>query len=542
VQEQLQIGQYILTRRIGRGGMAEVWEARHIHLGNRAAVKFLLPEYAGNQELQERFLNEGKRQAQLQHPNIVPATDFFQVDGKSYLVMRFVDGQSLDARLEKPNPPLSLQELHTISWDVLSALGYAHSLGVIHRDVKPANMLLDQSGRTLLMDFGIAKALTEERSVTLTGTSMGTPEYMSPEQILRPKQVDARSDIYSFGCVLYAMCSGGPPFSSEGATAFRIQDEHVRGTPPPLVYANPDTPHEVGDVVSKCLEKDPENRYQSCGELMTALDAALTARSQPVPAANTAKSDTVPVAEKTPSKVDTFIEPGKKPADAVQRAGTLIDKPVPAAAAAKPASPPPFEPVAQSSAPAAVPSASGGSAKYLVAGLVAILLLVGVGYMFLHKNPALEARRAKDWKHVVYNDADFSDCMGVQDCVDMKAQSDKLAGVKDWKDVPYNSALFSNCMSYQPCTERLNHAKEIEAVTNWSGISDQRLLSDCMHYEPCLKAAPVKAPGGVTVTHAAAQSCADIAEAYPCCKKAPNPSACLACKQKEGMNDCVGIY
>jgi serine/threonine protein kinase len=140
--------------------------------------------------LQERFLNEAKRQAQLRHSNIVPCTDFFQVEGRSYMVMEYVEGQSLDARLQKSNPPLTLNKIHTISWDVLSALDYAHSLDVVHRDVKPANMLMDQSGRTMLMDFGIAKALREERSLTLAGTAIGTPDYMSPEQILQPNKVE----------------------------------------------------------------------------------------------------------------------------------------------------------------------------------------------------------------------------------------------------------------------------------------------------------------------------------------------------------------
>ena len=147
---------------------------------------------------------------------LFPALDFFQVEGRSHLVMRYVDGESLESRLEKHRPPLTLEEIHTISWDVASALDYAHSLGVIHRDVKPANMLMDRNGSTLLMDFGIAKALREERSVTMTGSTMGTPDYMSPEQIVDPKRVDARSDVYSFGCVLYTMFTGTPALQLRG--------------------------------------------------------------------------------------------------------------------------------------------------------------------------------------------------------------------------------------------------------------------------------------------------------------------------------------
>lgn len=258
--------------------MAEVWEARHDQLGSRAAIKFLLPEFSRNKDLQGRFLNEGKRQAQLQHPNIIPAMDFFQVDGRSFLVMQYVEGENLESRLKKENPPLTLQEVRSIASDILSALEYAHSMGVVHRDVKPSNMLLDPKGRVLLMDFGIALALTEEQRLTRTNTSMGTPDYMSPEQITRPLEVDFRSDIYSFGCVLYAMLSGNPPFSSEGATAFAIHDRHVRAAPPPLVYRNQEIPHTVNSVVLKCLQKDPVNRYQTCGEIIPALEAALEGR------------------------------------------------------------------------------------------------------------------------------------------------------------------------------------------------------------------------------------------------------------------------
>lgn len=163
--------------------MAEVWEARYDQLGSRAAIKFLLPEFARNKDLQERFLNEGKRQAKLQHPNIVPATDLFQIEGRGYLVMPYVEGQNLEVRLKKENPPLTVQEVGSITCDILSALEYAHSMGVVHRDVKPSNMLIDPKGRVLLMDFGIALALTEEQRLTRTNTSMGTPDYMSPEQV-----------------------------------------------------------------------------------------------------------------------------------------------------------------------------------------------------------------------------------------------------------------------------------------------------------------------------------------------------------------------
>jgi serine/threonine protein kinase len=271
MHEQFKVGQYALVRKLGEGGMAEVWEARHVQLGTRAAIKFLLPRLAGDPELEERFFNEGRRQARLQHPNVISAIDFLQSEGRSYLITQYVEGDSLETKLKEENGPLTLDDIRNISTDVLNALGYAHSMGVVHRDVKPSNILLNKDGRALLGDFGIALALGEDRRLTRTGVAAGTPEYMSPEQIVRPKAVDARSDIYSFGCVLYAMLTGRPPFGMEGATEFYIKDCHVRTSPPPLVCPNPDISPGVKKVVLQCLEKDPDKRFQTCHALLTAL-------------------------------------------------------------------------------------------------------------------------------------------------------------------------------------------------------------------------------------------------------------------------------
>jgi serine/threonine-protein kinase len=139
MKEQFRVSQHVLERKLGQGGMAEVWKARHIHLGTSAAIKFLLPHLAGDPQLEDRFLEEGRRQAMLQHQNIVSAMDFVQQDGRSYLIMEFVEGENLETRLCDASLRPSLEEVHTISWDVLSALDHAHSMGVVHRDVKPSN-------------------------------------------------------------------------------------------------------------------------------------------------------------------------------------------------------------------------------------------------------------------------------------------------------------------------------------------------------------------------------------------------------------------
>jgi phosphate transport system substrate-binding protein len=308
---EVKIGQYVLVRKLGEGGMAEVWEARHIHLGSSAAVKFLLPSLAGDPELEDRFLNEGKRQARLQHPNIVQAIDFIQQNGRSYLIMQYVDGENLEAKLKEESGPLPLSEVHTISWDILSALDYAHSLGVVHRDVKPSNILLDRSGRVWLSDFGIALALSEEPRLTRTGTAIGTAIYMSPEQIVRPREVDRRADIYSFGCVLYAMLCGSPPFGTGGETDFYIKDCHVRTSPPPLIYRNPAISPALEQVALKCLEKDPAKRFQSCGAAMSALDAAISGEAgitpAPFPPPPAPAPVPLPVALQTPSPSPTPV-------------------------------------------------------------------------------------------------------------------------------------------------------------------------------------------------------------------------------------------
>lgn len=385
--------------------MAEVWEASHVHLRNQVALKFLLPQFIGNQELQERFLNEAKSQAQLRHPNIVPATDFFQLEGRSYMVMQYIEGANLEARLEKGNAPFTLDEIHSISWDVLSALEYAHALSIVHRDVKPSNMLMDRSGRVLLMDFGIAKALREERSVTLTGAAMGTPEYMSPEQILRPKEVDARSDIYSFGCVLYALLSGNPPFGFEGATAFKVQQGHVHETPPPLVHLNRDIPASVDWIVLKCLEKDPKQRFQSCSAVMRALESAVAGGEQPP----SARSKTI--AER-PAMQETI-----KP-----------------------------------------PTSSKGVSKYILAATAVVLIaILGVAYFLYHGKTnadAVQPSSPKDWTRASFDDPAFSDCGNVPACLAKKADAEKLKAVADWKQIRDDDPMLKDCMNYQPCLGR----------------------------------------------------------------------------------------
>jgi serine/threonine-protein kinase len=272
-QTGTQVGQYILEDKLGEGGMAEVWRARNAVLGHSVAIKFLTPRFAGNPEVEHRFLEEGKRQANLQHSNIVSAFDFLYVDDRSFLIMKFIKGESLDHRLFKLQAPMPLAAVLSISRDVLGALDYAHTEGVVHRDIKPSNILLENTGRAYVLDFGIALALGQQR-VTRVGAAIGTPHYMSPEQIVGSKALDHRSDIYSYGCVLYQMLTETPPFDfkeGEGDTEYFVKDQHLRQPARPLRELNPDVPEQIEQVVMRCLEKKPADRYDSCHDVLAAL-------------------------------------------------------------------------------------------------------------------------------------------------------------------------------------------------------------------------------------------------------------------------------
>lgn len=267
------VGQFILERQLGEGGMAEVWLGRHVHLGSLAAVKFLNDQYALRKDVEERFLNEGRRQGALDHPNIVKVYGFEYAEGRSFLIMQFVDGEALDQRLHRTGP-LNLAAALPIADGLLRALEFAHSRQIVHRDVKPSNILIDAQGTPYLGDFGIVLAVNEKR-LTQTGTVMGTPHYMSPEQIARPLEVDQRSDIYSFGCVLYEMLTGAAPFGhlilSGGDPEFAIKMAHLQALPPSPRQRNGAIPDAVAQAILRCLSKDPAQRYSSSGELRAAL-------------------------------------------------------------------------------------------------------------------------------------------------------------------------------------------------------------------------------------------------------------------------------
>jgi serine/threonine protein kinase len=260
------IRSFRIVSEIGEGGMGVVYLAEHLELPKRFAIKSLSKSLSSDPQFRNRFYDEAQKQAILDHPNIVQVTDFFEAEGQFFLVMEFVDGQDL-GKLIKAKGKLAEHEALPIFQDILRGLAFAHSKGVIHRDVKPSNVLVDSQGRARIMDFGIAiLAGAGDKRVTATGVTVGSPWYMSPEQIQRPRELDLRTDIYSLGIVLYEMLSSEVPF--DGETDFSVQDQQIHAPPPNLHQKNPEISEELAGIVLKAMAKNPAQRFQGCTEFL----------------------------------------------------------------------------------------------------------------------------------------------------------------------------------------------------------------------------------------------------------------------------------
>jgi beta-lactam-binding protein with PASTA domain/tRNA A-37 threonylcarbamoyl transferase component Bud32 len=253
---------YQLESLIARGGMAEVYLALDTQLNRRVAVKILFPEYAREQSFVERFRREAQAAANLNHPNIVAIYDWGQSEGTYFIVMEYVKGESLREKLTN-NGPLDSDEIAEYATDAASALAYAHQHGVVHRDVKPGNILITEQGKVKVTDFGIARAGTSE-SLTQTGSVMGTATYFSPEQA-QGYAVDGRSDIYSLGVVMYELATGAAPFTAD--TPIAVAFKHVSEKLVPPSVRNPDIAQDFEAIVCKCLEKDPDRRYPNANDV-----------------------------------------------------------------------------------------------------------------------------------------------------------------------------------------------------------------------------------------------------------------------------------
>jgi serine/threonine protein kinase len=263
-------GRYRLGPMLGKGGMGAVYRAQDLRDGGKTcAVKMLRSELTHDARVRRRFVDEAKSLLRLKHPNIVTAFDFFQEGEDCYIALEFVDGMSLADRIDNQRGPLPEAEALALFKGVLAALDHGHQNLIVHRDVKPNNILIDRrTGQARLCDFGIAKQVAE-RGVTLSGVTLGTAEYMSPEQVQRPDKVDHRSDVYSAGIVLFEMLTGRVPFfAASGDSDFAVRTAQVKSDPPDPCSLNPRLSKELSRIVLKAMRKDLARRYQGCGALL----------------------------------------------------------------------------------------------------------------------------------------------------------------------------------------------------------------------------------------------------------------------------------
>src|SRR5437667_6385839 len=269
------LGNYTILAQLGQGGMARVYRAHQENLDREVAVKVLPPWFAAHRTSVERFNLEARLIARLSHPNIVTVHDADEYHGHLYIVMQLVDGGTLKLRLDQLqalNQRMDVLEAKRIFTQLASALSYAHEQGIIHRDVKPVNVLMDRAGRPILSDFGIAKALAGSKELTRQGAGVGTPEYMSPEQC-QGGPVDGRADIYALGVMLFEALTGRLPFLGDNYPA--LAHSHIYEMPPHPSSINAHIDLAVAQVIQTALMKNPAQRYQRASDMAQALEQAM---------------------------------------------------------------------------------------------------------------------------------------------------------------------------------------------------------------------------------------------------------------------------
>jgi serine/threonine-protein kinase len=263
---------YKIEALAGRGGMGVVYRAEHLHLGRHVALKVLTVDLAGNRSFRQRFIREARTAARLDHPNIVPVFDAGEADGLLYIAMKYIDGTDLGAVLDAEER-LSPQRTVDLLGDIADALDVAHAAGLVHRDVKPGNVLVDNA-RSWLSDFGLTKRIASRTALTAAGRTVGTAAYLAPEQI-RGQDVDARTDVYAFACVLYECLTGGVPFVRD--TDMAVLWAHLEQEPELPTSRAPELPAALDPVFASGLAKRKDDRFASCGEMVAAVAEAADA-------------------------------------------------------------------------------------------------------------------------------------------------------------------------------------------------------------------------------------------------------------------------